>query len=326
MAHTVVVERSSKTDLPRPSSSSIDLDLDRCTCERPKWRFAGRAWDQEHERCERPEWLVCLGCDARTLKRCARSSRAVCGPCAETYRRRVARVALSGFEVVGREVVHVLTLTAPGEREHFLPSGERCRCTPVGGVDLGQWNGSLGRRWSRFVDALRYRFGGVQFFAAKEVQERGALHLHVPLVFDRHQVVTLAEVRALAIDHGFGHSVTLDRVEVGSRQAVRSAWYVAKYVSKSSGDRSEVPYVHPVTGEVGPGRWRTWTSSRAWGVTMLELRQQQRQWVLAGGVSAGVGAGPEAVPLGPKAPLDPNTLSSGIPGVEPPVSSGLMPM
>lgn len=317
--------RSSHHEVGGAGSDSIGLDRPRCTCERPAWRFAGRAERESHERCERPEWLVCVGCDARVLKRCGRSSRAVCGPCSETYRRRVARVAHSGFEVVGRQVVHVLTLTAPGERAHRLPSGELCRCTPVGGVDLATWNGALGRRWSRFVDALRYHFGDVQFFAAKEVQRRGALHLHVPIVFERHQAVRVDSIRQLAIDHGFGHEVALDRVEPGSRQAQRAGWYVAKYVTKAATDRDSVPFVHPITGEVGHGRWRTWTCSRRWGLSMASVRAAQRAWVQEGGGGPGPVA-PEVLPVGPQAPLDPNTLSSGIVAIEPPFSSSSMPM
>ncbi len=295
-----------------------------CICDRSAWRFGGRADGHELTNCERPEWLVCVGCDARSLKRCGRASRAVCGPCSETYRRRVARVALSGF-VARRDTIAVLTLTAPGDREHRMRSGEVCPCTPVGGVDLATWNGSASARWSRFMDALRYHYGDVQYFRGAEVQKRGALHFHAPLRFPPGQLVTKAHVRELAIAHGFGHSVELDVIDAGSKRAERAGWYVAKYVTKSAGEREAVPFVNARTGEVGPGRWRTWTSSRQWGQTMAGVRAAQRGWVQAGG--------PEATPVvvdgpgvGPEAPLDPNTLSSGIRSGELPIVLEVVPM
>lgn len=292
--------------------SPVGAGAPRCTCVRPAWRYGGRADGHGLDNCERPEWLVCVGCDARVLKRCGRSSRAVCSPCSETYRRRVQRVALSGMVLTRPGDVFVLTLTAPGDREHFDREGNRCACTPVGGVDLARWNGELGKRWNRFMDALRYRFGDVQYFKGTEAQKRGALHLHAPIVLPAGSRVVVAELRQLAIAHGFGHSLTLDRIDPASERAKRAAWYVAKYVTKSSCDRELVPFVDPRTGEVGPGRWRLWTASRRWGDSMATIRQRQRDWVLAGGAEApdqgahALGAG------GPQAPLDPNTLRYGI--------------
>ena len=318
---------SSSDHSAAPPSTGVRLAAAGCTCERPQWRFGGPAWGELHEACERPEWLVCLGCDARTLKRCGRSSRVVCGPCSETYRRRVARVAHSGMVISREGDVYVLTLTAPGDARHRKPDGEWCECTPEGGVDLARWNGSAGLRWSRFVDALRYRFGDVQFFKAAEVQTRGALHFHAPLVLEPGTVVKLSEVRALAIEHGFGHSVKLDRLPAGSSKRERAGWYVAKYVSKSSTDRESVPFVDRRTGEVGPGRWRTWSASRRWGLTMAALRQQQREWVQRGGPE-----GPPVEALAPgsggarRAPLDPNTHCSGKQLTETPSDRVALPM
>jgi len=56
--------------------------------------------------------------------------------------------------------------------------------------------------------------------------------------------------------------------------------YVAKYVTKSADAREDVPWavewVNERTGEaltlVKDGRYRTWSSSRGWGLTMREVR------------------------------------------------------
>jgi hypothetical protein len=292
-----------------------------CSCSRSLWRYGGRAEAQGDELvCERPRWLVCMGCGARSLMRCRRASRARCGPCSETYRRQVRQVALRGMMAHGRDVF-VLTLTAPGDRAHRLPSGKLCECTPEGGVHLGQWNASLGLRWSRFMDALRYRFGDVQYLAVKEVQRRGALHLHVPVVFrgERPAVIELAELRRLAVAHGFGHEVACDRFDPQSKRGRLVASYVAKYVTKAATDQPEVPWVDRRTGEVGPARWRTWTASRQWGCTMGQVRAQAAEWVRVG---AGAGRRPQVERVA-VAPLDPYTVCSGmavgepLPGVGP---------
>lgn len=237
-----------------------------------RFRWGGRAARVEDDRCERPQLMRCA-CGEGFRSRCGSSARAKCGPCSETYRRRVRRVAGSGLALPGR--TYLLTLTAPGTSPHFIGrSSVVCPCTPREGVDLAQWNGTLGRRWNDFVTDVRRYIGHVEYFAAKEVQRRGALHLHVPLRFDAPVSVTVARLRVLAIRHGFGHEVDFQEIT----DAGRAAGYVAKYVSKAAGDREAVPFVHPVTGEVGGGRWRTWTCSRSWGSSMSSVRAAQRAW------------------------------------------------
>lgn len=177
--------------------------------------------------------------------------------------------------------VYVLTLTAPGAHRHKY-RGQWCPCTPEGGVNLARWNGEAANRWNKFITDVRRSLGPVEYFAAKEVQKRGALHFHVPLRFDRPTRVRLSKLRALAIRHGFGHELVLDELsehlDRGRGSADSSSWYVAKYVTKASGDREEVPFANRLTGEIGPGRWRLWTASRGWGLSMKRLRAIQAAW------------------------------------------------
>lgn len=198
----------------------------------------------------------------------------------------------------------MLTLTAPGDQVHHLPNGERCPCTPEGGVDLAEWNGSLGHRWNRFCQDLRRHLGQqVQYFKATEVQARGALHLHVPMRLTLGTRLHLPTIRAMAIAHGFGHSVDLTAVknEAGLR-------YVAKYVSKAAAMRSSVPWrkTDKATGEVKMSpTYKTWSASRSWGLTMAAVKLEQQQWAAGGGL-----AGPEAggPPGAGTAPLDSNAI------------------
>jgi hypothetical protein len=126
----------------------------------------------------------------------------------------------------------------------------------------------------------------VQYFRGVEPQRRGALHDHV-LLRCRGDVVAMREqVRALAIRHGFGHSLDLRWARQGDEG------YVAKYVTDSVDGRANVEWLDVETGEVTTGaRCRTWTSTRRWGATMRELRAQQRAWVRQRAAEQACGAG-----------------------------------
>ena len=130
----------------------------------------------------------------------------------------------------------------------------------------------------------------LQYFRGVEVQARGALHDHamvwspVPLSKNR--------LRAMAIRAGFGHSLDLAPAPPGSKKA---AYYVSKYVTKATDAREDVPWwsdsvidqVDDVTGEIRftegqvPARYRTWSMSREWGLTMAAVRADCRAWVNA---------------------------------------------
>lgn len=174
----------------------------------------------------------------------------------------------------------MFTFTAPSDKgEHRLPSGDVCPCTPPGGVDLARWNASHSRRWNHLRTLLRREFPGVEFIRGVEVQDRGALHDHVVAYFPGGRLPSVSFLRSLAIRAGFGHSVDVAPCEPGSKKA---AYYVSKYVTKACDQRSDVPWWGEVvdrrTGElswgVTEGRYRTWSSSRAWGITMAEARAE----------------------------------------------------
>jgi hypothetical protein len=236
------------------------------------------------------------------------------------YRQCVRRVASGGISSVTflGSHVYMLTLTAPGDREHRLPSGRLCRCTPIGGVDKAAWNTAAVAKWNDLVTDLARLLGvDVQYFKAVEVQKRGALHLHVLMRLALPCGITMSKLRQLAIRHGFGHEVDL-RVADGSAAA-----YVAKYVSKSSADRACAPVERRWWGlyEARAYRWRTWTASRRWGESMASVRTAQSLW-WAQRASAGDG---DEVDV-PAAPLDHRDASYAQSPSDLPLVGGLLSM
>lgn len=241
--------------------------------------FGGQALDGERlKNCDRPKVMVCSECGDRLyLVRCGTANERACSPCANTYRRRVSVVGQSGFFIARKGDMLFMTFTAPGNRAHGR-RGFVCPCTPAGGVDLGKWNGEAVHRWNRLQQAIERKWGvEFSYFKASEVQERGALHFHVLARMSKQVVIRESALRALAIRHGFGHSIDL-QVKSGDGRSVGR--YLAKYVSKAATERRSVPYVHRKTGERGPGRWRTWTASRDWGLTMAQVKADQVAWML----------------------------------------------
>jgi hypothetical protein len=113
----------------------------------------------------------------------------------------------------------------------------------------------------------------VIFCGAVETQRRGLLHRHVLLFTDG--VLGFREVQDLALAAGYGCVVDVEPV----RSSEKAARYISKYVTKASNDRAVVPWesVDQGTGEVVGKRptYRLWSSSRAWGVTMREIRAIQ---------------------------------------------------
>jgi hypothetical protein len=118
-------------------------------------------------------------------------------------------------------------------------------------------------------------YPNLEFFRACEVQKRGALHHH--MLVRSPEPLLLSWIRQAAMDAGYGHSVDLKVIERHSRKA---ASYVAKYVTKATDLREEVPWLGEVvdtdTGEVTvervPGRYRTWSMSRGYGDSMAAVR------------------------------------------------------
>jgi len=119
----------------------------------------------------------------------------------------------------------------------------------------------------------------IQYFRCVEIQQRGAIHYHVPLwspVPIDVDAVELAAVRA-----GFGHEVDLEPV-AGSSSGVPG--YVAKYVTKTSDQRDSVPWsvdqVDVETGEIrrrqARATYRGYSKSARWGLTMKEIKAALR--------------------------------------------------
>lgn len=219
--------------------------------------------------------------------RCRTSSTVKCKPCAGRHRRLVRRVAADGMRLPGAEA-WFLTLTSPGDRVHCKRKDcssttcvhEKCLCTPPEGVDLPSWNASLGKRWNHFLLLFERHYGvRPDYFGAREVQKRGALHLHVPLRVGVR--ITKPQVRRLAIAAGFGHESDLQPVPIGSGEVAKIATYISKYVSKAVDLRPDVPWSVPVvdpetqeTSRVSArATYRTWSQSRSWGPTLTQLRQ-----------------------------------------------------
>lgn len=170
----------------------------------------------------------------------------------------------------------MLTVTAPSEEDHLgwvidwdgKSPRPVCACgaAMVGG--LGSWNSSAGKRWNVLRGALMRLYPGAEFFRAVEPQERGALHLHV--IWWSPIPLVLNDVQPLAVAAGFGCVIHYRLAPAGDTGA---AAYVSKYVTKATDQRQDVPWdvVDTQTGEVEAvkdARYRTWSSSQGWGMTM----------------------------------------------------------
>jgi hypothetical protein len=233
--------------------------------------------------CDQPLSVLCRICEGRQAWRCDSYG---CGPCGETKRRRLERLIEdgSGQHLERGRYGYFLTITAPGTADHLLTyQGRRpayrprCECHQHG-MTNGGWNRQESACWNRLRTALT-RDREVTFAGAVETQKRGLLHRHVVLFTDR--VLTQPEVQALAVAAGYGCMVDVEPLD-SARKAAR---YLAKYVTKSSTGRAEVPWsvelLDQETGELTekhlPATYRLWSSSRAWGVTMKGIRQVTRE-------------------------------------------------
>lgn len=236
--------------------------------------------------CEKPLHVQCRRCRAETTWQCQNHRESRCKPCANRYRRRLTRIADAGMRKRdGRGQMGMLTLTAPSDGEHlrWVPGGRAttpCGCDQRLAEGLGAWNVSASARWNVLRTALRREYPELVFLRAVEVQKRGALHLHVIVWVPGGW--HLGMVQRLALRAGFGCVIDWAPCEPGSR---RAAYYVAKYVTKATDQRDECPWevdeVDRETGELQrrqvPARYRTWSASREWGLTMRQIREVCRQ-------------------------------------------------
>lgn len=190
-------------------------------------------------------------------------------------------------------------MVIPGQRGYHGPCAS-CADTRAKYPTLAQWNAACSGMFRVLMLRLRRRYGkDLQYYRGVEVQDgksrtdgigRGALHYHVVVRSSRPLV--LAEVWRMARACGFGCSVDLRPIDLGSDEAQRIARYVSKYVTKGCEDRDFVPWsqrkvwerVNMVTGEVTElpytstqPTFRTWSQSARFGLTMRELRAKRRQ-------------------------------------------------
>jgi len=235
-----------------------------------------------------PLRAVCLnGCGHESFWRCDCSAEARCALCSERKRKLLARlIDLGVTDRIAAGYTYFLTLTAPGNSPHrqwvqgkLTRPRSTCNCHDNGST-LGEWNGQESAHWNRFRTALsRMVDGSLTYVGSVEVQARGALHRHIVLNVDR--ALLPEEVQQLALVAGYGCVYDLQVITSASK----AAWYISKYVTKSAGQRSDVPWVRDVldqeTGEVRAMKttatYRTWSAAQSWGYTMKGLRDRMRE-------------------------------------------------
>lgn len=233
---------------------------------------------------------MCGDCGHQAFWRCDCSSAAKCPDCAERRRRLIARlVDLGTTDRLGNGYTYFLTLTAPGDKEHrqWVQGKPRnrpeCECHRVWEhTHRGDWNAAESSHWNRLRTALsRLTGGSLTYIGSVEIQEKRRdqmLHRHVVLNVDRPLLPE--EVGQLALTAGYGCVHDLQVIQSASK----AAWYISKYVTKSSGERQNIPWradvVDEETGETvrmdTTPTFRTWSSARSWGYTLKGLREIAR--------------------------------------------------
>lgn len=244
--------------------------------------------------CAQPLRAVCCDCGlGEQFWRCDCSSAEKCPDCAERRRRLIARlVDLGATDRASHGHLAFVTLSAPGTNDHRkwvqvggagvkrLPRDRPdCDCHRVWEhAQKGDWNASESACWNRLRTALRRRYPSLTYIGSVEVQERGMLHRH--LVIHTSEPLGAATVGDLALEAGYGCVHDVQPIH----SAQKAAWYISKYVTKSSGDRQNVPWradvVDEETGEIRrletSPTFRTWSSAQSWGFTLTGLRDLAR--------------------------------------------------
>lgn len=206
--------------------------------------------------CERPNVLLNSVTGEMVATKCKGSDTDKCRPCADRKRSDwawvIANGALFEFEAFGA-VVLFGTVTAGGKLDglpfdpalckikhrHRCDGAKGCRADPM---KAAEWNTAEPKNWNRTMwniqRFLRRRYGDqvvVKYSVQREAQRRGLAHRHflmtvsgVPDGVDLRGVI----VRA-AGQHGYG-SQTDVQVLSSVADIRKRAWYVAKYIAKSS--------------------------------------------------------------------------------------------
>jgi hypothetical protein len=238
--------------------------------------------------CAQPLRVVCRDCGFQTFWRCDCSSAEKCPDCAERRRKLIARlVDLGTTQRLGTGYTYFLTLNGPGENDHRRwrqgkggNDRPECDCHRVWEtMRKGDWNKQESACWNRLRTSLsRLSQGSLTYIGAVETQKRGVLHRH--LVINMNRPLLPGEVGPLAMAAGYGCVHDLQVIQ----SAQKAAWYISKYVTKSSGDRGNVPWradvVDEETGEIQvmetTPTFRTWSAAQSWGFTLKGLKDIAR--------------------------------------------------
>ena len=297
---------SGDVDSTPPVNLSEDRPFPGRCCASPSVQFVGFIGERPPDLdCEAPSYLYCASCEAEGFMRCGSSRASQCAPCSRRYKRRVRALVETRLEQIRPGTALLLTLTAPSDRGRHCQVHRKCDatgvmcevcpCTPEGGVDLADWNASLTKRTNRLLSAIKRGEASpkvrgqraavaLEYFQAREVQRRGALHDHVVLVpvANKSRQLDRRMLKRLAMSHGFGHEVDLERIGTSkhggskARSPGRVAGYVSKYVTKAADLRGAVPWPCQAYGR-RQAAFRTWTRSQGWGVTMRDIREAARE-------------------------------------------------
>lgn len=261
--------------------------------------WLGHGWAGD---CVRPTFVFCVHCGADGFARCLSTRASQCGTCASRHRRRVEQVVRDGLVRSGDGLC--LTVTAPGDGPHCRRPGKAhrrcfgrgagcdpCPCGTEDGVDLAQFNRDFTANMNRVREGIKRGEASpkvrghrasvpLAYFSGREVQKRGALHSHEPMVRTDGRPLQLDKslLRGLLIRHGFGHSMTLKRTTKAGPEPV----YVSKYVSKAADQREAVPWGVDSTGRRRKATYRAWSSSRSWPSSMKEVKAEAlAKWLAA---------------------------------------------
>jgi hypothetical protein len=196
------------------------------------------------------------------------------------YKGEVRQVFESGMVNVPAEALGMLTVSPPGVNVHtrrLHGVTEVCPCTPAEGFSHSDWNGSFTQRTNRLLRDLGRSLGcELEVAQAREWFRDDLLHGHLLIVRSDGLplVVTRKELRRLLLKHGFGHKVMWRVID----DAGKASRYVAKYVAKGVSQRGRVAWrkVRRDGTVQCTATYRTWTTSRRWGLSMAAVRAARR--------------------------------------------------
>lgn len=241
------------------------------------------------EKCAFPTQLLID--DVLIEGRCQSTRESKCLFCSRIHRENLRAVASSGFGSTEQDKLlwtDFFTMTAPGIDQfpwvHHRKIGEHI-CSGKNGCRpdefaVAMWNEKAKQNWNWLMTALERRFRRkFQYFKSWELQERGLLHLHA---ICRHPGVSHSDfetaLREIAEEWGFGEQI--DAQEVTSATKSRTQAYLTKYVTKGSSRALGFDYE---TGELREARYRPWSASRNWGLSMREAKLLRifriREWL-----------------------------------------------